>query len=93
MDEQQLLEVAEAAFNIQFAGVEIVRLNIRQRLGFEDDSPVVDMKIIYDGKYDQGNGRGFLREQSELSLRRGGGEGRPRLILPPLHRQIGHWAA
>ena len=66
MNEQQVREVAEAAFRRQFADVEIVRIDVWPGLGFEDDSPVVDVNIIYDGKYEQLNGRGFSRVLSEL---------------------------
>ena len=37
MDEQQLREIAEAAFKRQFSDVEIVRINVRQRLDHDDD--------------------------------------------------------
>ena len=69
MDEQQIREVAEAAFKRQFADVEIVRINVWPGLGFEDDSPVVDVNIIYDGEYEQLNGRGFVRVMSEKWVR------------------------
>ena len=47
MDERQIREIAEAAFNRQFADVEIVRINVWPGFVFEDDSPVVDVNIIY----------------------------------------------
>ena len=47
MDEQQLREIAEAAFKRQFADIEVVGINIRQRLDHEEE-PVVDVDIYYD---------------------------------------------
>ena len=66
MSEQQIREIAEAAFKRHFSGVKMLRVNIRPRLGFADDSPVVDVNIIYDGKYEQLNGAGLLRVQSDI---------------------------
>ena len=66
MDEQQIREVAEAAFKRHFGDIEIVRIDIRQRLGFEDDSPVVDVDIIYDDEDGQVTGRGYLGVMSEV---------------------------
>ena len=48
MDGQQMREIAEVAFRRQFGDVNIVKINIRQGLDFEDDSPVVDVNIVYD---------------------------------------------
>ena len=65
MDEQQIREIAETAFKGSFGDVKVVRVNVRP--GFDhDDDPVVDVKIIYDGKYEQLNGPGLLRVQSEI---------------------------
>ena len=66
MDEQQMREVVEAAFKRHFGGVKIVRINIRQGLDFEDDSPAVDVNIIYDDESGQVTGRGFLSVLSEV---------------------------
>ena len=65
MNEQQVREVAEAAFKRHFGDVGIVRINIRQRLDFEDD-PAVDVHIIYDDESGQVTGRGFLGVLSEV---------------------------
>ena len=65
MDEQQLREIAEAAFKRQFADIEIVRINIRQRLDHDDD-PVVDVDIYYDDECGQVTGRGYSRVRSEV---------------------------
>ena len=66
MDEQQIREVAEAAFHRYFDAIEVFRVNVRPGYGFEDDSPVVDVTIIYDGKYEQLNGAGLVDVQTEV---------------------------
>ena len=66
MNEQQVREVAEAAFKRHFGDVEIVRINVRQGLDFEDDSPAVDVNIIYDDESGQVTGRGFLSVLSDV---------------------------
>ena len=87
MDEQQLREVAEAAFKRQFGDIEIVGINIRQRLDHDDD-PVVDVDIYYDDGCGQVTGRGYSRVRSEvLDKTWHEGEGRPRLPLGPPPRQ------
>ena len=65
MDEQQLREIAEVAFKRQFADIEIVRINIRQRLDHDDD-PVVDVDIYYDDECGQVTGRGYSRVALEV---------------------------
>ena len=67
MDEQQIREVAEAAFQRYFGAIEVFRVNVRPGYGFEDDSPVVDVTIIYDGRYEQLNGAGLLHVESEIT--------------------------
>ena len=66
MNEQRLREIAEAAFKRQFRDIDVVRVNIRQRFGFEDDSPVVDVDIIYDDECGQVTGRGYSRVALEV---------------------------
>ena len=65
MDEQQMREIAEAAFKRQFAEIDIVGINIRQRLDHEDE-PVVDVDIYYDDECGQVTGRGYVRVASEV---------------------------
>ena len=65
MNEQQVREVAEAAFKRHFGGVEVVRIDIRQGLDFED-APAVDVIIIYDDESGQVTGRGFVSVLSEI---------------------------
>ena len=65
MDEQQLREIAEAAFKSQFDDVEIIRINVRQGVGFDDD-PIVDVDIIYDDESGQVTGHGLVLTRTEL---------------------------
>ena len=66
MTEQQLREIAEAAFKGKFPDVKLHRVNVWPDAGFEDDSPAVDVSIIYDGKYEQLNARGLGEVLSEV---------------------------
>ena len=61
MNEQQVREIAEAAFRGRFPDVKLHRVNVWPGADFEDDSPAVDVNIIYDGKYEQLNARGLSR--------------------------------
>ena len=83
MDEQQLREIAEAAFKRQFGDIEIVAINIRQRLDHDDD-PVVDVDIFYDDECGQVTGRGYSRVASEV-LDKTWYEGRDDLGYPLVH--------
>ena len=66
MNEQRIREIAEAAFQRYFGAIEVFRVDVRPGFGFEDDSPVVDVTIIYDGKYEQLNGAGLVDVQTEV---------------------------
>ena len=66
MNEQQVREIAETAFKRQFGDIGIVRINVRPGLGFEDDSPIVDVNIIYDDESGRVTGRGYNCVRSEL---------------------------
>ena len=74
MNEQQVREIAETAFKRQFGDIEIVRINVRPGFGFEDDSPVVDVNIIYDDESGRVTGRGYNCVRSGSSTRHGGRE-------------------
>ena len=84
MDEQQLREIAEAAFKRQFDDVEIVRINVRQGVGFEDDSPIVDVDIIYDDESGQVTGYGLALTRTEL-IDKTWREGKDDLGYPLVH--------
>ena len=65
MNNQQVREIAEAAFKARFGDIEVVSVNVKP--GFDHcDDPVVDVKIIYDGTVEQLGGAGILRVQSEI---------------------------
>ena len=66
MNDQQVREIAEAAFKARFGDIDIVSINVKRGFGFEDDSPVVDVNIIYDGTVEQLGGEGILRVLSEV---------------------------
>ncbi len=84
MNEQQLREIAEAAFKRQFGDIEVVGVNIRRGLGFEDDSPVVHVDIIYDDEDGQVARCGYLGVLSEI-LDKTWYEGEENLGYPLVH--------
>ncbi len=83
MNEQQLREIAETAFKRQFADIDIVRINIRQRLDHDDD-PVVDVDIYYDDECGQLTGEGYSRVSLEV-LDKTWSEGKEDLGYPLVH--------
>ena len=83
MDEQQLRKIAEAAFKRQFSDVEIVRINVRQRLDHDDD-PVVDVDVYDDDECGQVTGRGDSRVALEV-LDKTRREGKDNLGYPLVH--------
>ena len=86
MNEQQLREIAEAAFKRQFAHLDIVQINIRQRLDHDDD-PVVDVSIYYDDECGQLNAQGHMRVRSEI-LAKTWYEGKEELGYPLVHLRV-----
>ena len=72
MTEQEVREIVETAFKGKFPDVELHRVNVWPGFGFEDDSPVVDVSIIYDGKYEQLNAHGLVEVLTRSSPRRSG---------------------
>ena len=65
MNEQQVGDIAEEAFRAHFRDVKVVRVNVRSGFDHEDD-PVVDVNIIYDGKYERLRGGGLVDVRSEI---------------------------
>ena len=52
MNNQQVREIAEAAFKARFSDVGIVSINVKP--GFDHcDDPMLDVHIIYDGEVEQ----------------------------------------
>ena len=66
MNEQQVGEIAEAAFKSHFGDVKLLRVNVRRGFDYDPDDPMVDVTIIYDGKYEQLNGVGLVDVQTEI---------------------------
>ena len=65
MNRQQIGEIAEAVFKARFGDVEVVRIDVRP--GFDHcDAPMVDVNIVYDGKYEQMDPARLLRVRSEI---------------------------
>ena len=65
MNNQQVREIAEAAFKARFGDIDIVSINVKP--GFDhDDDPMLDVNIIYDGTVEQLGGEGILRVLSEV---------------------------
>ena len=65
MNDQQVRALAVAAFKARFGDVDVVCVNVKH--GFDHcDDPALDVKIVYDGKFEQLNGEGILGVQSEL---------------------------
>ena len=94
MNEQRGREIAEVAFKAHFGAVRVVRVNVRRGFDYDKDDPMVDVNIIYDGKYEQLSGHGLLDVQSDNRLE--GVVGRGGLAWLPagtFHRQVRHRAA
>ena len=66
MNEQQVGEVAKAAFHSSCGDVEVVRVNVRRGFDYDEDGPTVDVNIIYDGKVEQLDGQGLVRVRSDV---------------------------
>ena len=68
MNDQQVREIAEAAFKAHFGDIDVFRINIRHGFDFDDDPvPVVDVHIIYDGKYEQLNANGLVGVRLDIN--------------------------
>lgn len=65
INEAQIREIAERAFRAHLTGIDIVRVDVKPRLDHDGD-PVVDVKFVCDGDYEQLTGERLLRVQSEI---------------------------
>lgn len=65
MNEEQIRTIAECAFRAHFSEVKVDQVQVKPRLDHDGD-PVVDVNIIYDGKYEQVAGAGLLDVQSDI---------------------------
>ena len=68
MNEQEMRKIVEEAFKARFGDVELVSINVKPGVGFDGD-PVVDIKIIYDGKFEQLDGEGLVRVDQEVDTK------------------------
>ena len=65
MNEEQVREIAVAAFKAYFGDIEVVSVNVKPGFDHYDD-PLMNVKIIYDGKVEQLIGPDLLRVRSEI---------------------------
>ena len=64
-DPDEIARIARNAFKVHFSEVKLVRVNVNPRLDY-NEKPIVEVKIIYDGKLKQMNGDGLLRVQHDI---------------------------
>ena len=65
MNNQQVREIAEAAFKARFGDIGIVSINVEP--GFDHcDDPMVDVRIIYDAAFEDLRTEGTVRVRSEI---------------------------
>ena len=65
MNNQQVREIAEAAFKTRFSDIGIVSINVES--GFDHcDDPMVDVRIIYDAAFEDLRTEGTMRVRSEI---------------------------
>ena len=65
MNNQQVREIAEAAFKARFGDIGIVSINVAP--GFDHcDDPMVDVRIIYDAAFEDLRTEGTVRVRSEI---------------------------
>ena len=65
MNNQQVRDIAEAAFKARFGDVGIISINVKPGFDHYDD-PLVDVKIIYDAAYEDLSTEGTMSVQSEI---------------------------
>ena len=65
MNNQQVREIAEAAFKARFGDIGIVSINVKP--GFDHcDDPMLDVHIIYDAAFEDLRTEGTMRVRSEI---------------------------
>ena len=65
MNNQQVRDIAEAAFKARFGHIGIISINVKPGFDHYDD-PLVDVKIIYDAAYEDLSTEGTMSVQSEI---------------------------
>ena len=65
MNNQQVREIAEAAFKARFGDIGIVSISVKP--GFDHcDDPMLDVRIIYDAAFEDLRTEGTMRVRSEI---------------------------
>ena len=88
MNEQQVREIAEAAFKARFSDIDIVTISVEP--DFLDDEPLLDVRIVYDAEVervigpDAGNGDSILKVRSEI-IKKVWGEPEDSPVWPQVH--------
>ena len=65
MNDQQVRDIAEAAFKARFGDIGIISINIKPGFDHYDD-PLVDVKIIYDAAHEDLSTEDTMSVQSEI---------------------------
>ncbi len=65
MNNQQVREIAEAAFKARFGDIDIVNVNVKPGFDHYDD-PLVDVRIIYDAAFEDLSAEGTMSVRSEI---------------------------
>ena len=72
MNEQQVRQIAEAAFKARFSDVDIVTIGVEPDFDIYDE-PLLDVRIVYDAEVERligpegGNGEGILKVRTEIT--------------------------
>ena len=65
MNNEQVRDIAEAAFKARFGEIGIVSVNVKPGFDHYDD-PLVDVRIIYDAAYEDLSTEGTMSVRSEI---------------------------
>ena len=71
MTEQQVRQIAEAAFKAHFKDIDVVTVEVEPGFDFYDD-PLLDVRIVYDAEVERvvgpegGNGESLVKVLSEI---------------------------
>ena len=65
MNNEQVREIAEAAFKARFDDIGIVGIDVKPGFDHYDD-PLVEVKIIYDAAFEDLHSGGTMRVRSEI---------------------------
>ena len=83
MNEDQVREIAQKAFNASFGGIDVVCVNVNH--GFDHcDDPMFEVTIIYDAEFEQLDAAGIQHVESEI-VDKVWGEGKGSPVWPYIH--------